>query len=372
MVSALITICWIVCTLTQGGREVKESVYTDKQLNSAVNAGILTEESVGNFRNFVGKSKPLTLEDQEYFRLISGFNDVFVVIACSIFFGSLLFFYDNPNLLKAHQYESVTSLFMKVVIPLILIVMSWLLSHFFVLKRNMALTAITLLFFYAVSIFLLASNFFTSPSGGVFAPVCMTAFAVFLHWQRFKVPISVAVILGIFIIYINVNLLDKNTRDYLSPLMIIFFNLIAGLFVFKFAMYWDALDIKRIGRQSDTAFWLHFISAPMIVHPVFSGLGLMDKNLSLFGSMVLLVLYCLFTFISLIIDRRVLILSSMIYFVHLIKMTFAEQGLENFSLGFAGLFMGLSLLLLSGYWCQTRRIILKGLPECIQAKVPGV
>jgi hypothetical protein len=28
--------------------------------------------------------------------------------------------------------------------------------------------------------------------------------------------------------------------------------------------------------------------------------------------------------------------------------------------------------LLSGYWYQARRVVLKGLPEYIQAKVPGV
>ena len=358
--------------LTKGIHGVKESVYTDQQLNSAVKAGVFTEESVGHFRNFVENNHSQESEDQESFRLISGFNDLFVVIACSIFFVSLLFFYDNPNLLKGYQYESPTSIAMKFIIPLIVIVMSWLLSHFFVLKRNMALTAITLLSFYAVSIFLLTSSFFTSASEGVFAPVCMTVFAVFLHWQKFKVPISIAVMLGIVVIYSNVNLLDSNIRDFFSPWMIVFFNLIAGLLIFRFAMYWDALDIKRIGRQSDTAFWLHLISAPMIVHPIFSGLGLMDKNLSLISSVVLLVLYGLFTFISLIIDRRIFILSSMIYFVHLMEVTFSEQGLGNFSLGFTGLFMGLSLLLLSGYWYQARRVVLKGLPEYIQAKVPGV
>jgi len=358
--------------LTKGGYGVKESVYTDQQLNRAVKAGVFTEESVGHFRDFVENKYSHELEEQESFRLISGFNDLFVVIACSVFFVSLLFFYDNPNLLKGYHYESPTSIAMKVVIPLVAIVMSWILSDFFVLKRQMALTAITLLSFYAVSIFLLMSSLFTSASGGVFAPVSMTAFAVFLHWQKFKVPISIAAVFGIVVIYSNVNLLDSNIRDLFSPWMFFVFNLIAGLLIFKFAMYWDALDIKRIGRQSDTAFWLHLISAPMIVHPIFSGLDLMDANLSLLSSVVLLVLFGLFTFISLIIDRRVFILSSMVYFVHLIEVTFSEQGLGNFSLGFTGLFIGLSLLLLSGYWTQARSFVLKGLPEYIKTKVPGV
>ena len=350
---------------------MKESVYTDKQLNSAIEEGIFTEESVCNFRDFVKKNNHLELEDKEALRLVSGFNDVFVVIACSIVFGSLLLgFYDNTSLVNPHHYNSGTPVFMKVAIPFIMIVLSWVLSNFFVLKRNMALTAITLLFVYAVSIFMFVSNIFASGFGWLFVPVGMTVFAIFLHWQRFKVPISIAVMLGIAVMYINVYLMDAY-RDLLNPLAIIF-NLTAGLLIFRFAMYWDALDIKRIGRQSDTAFWLHLISAPMIVHPIFSGLDLMNENLSLFSSIILLVLYCLFTLISLIIDRRVFILSSMIYIVHLIKMTFTEQGLENFSLGFTGLFMGLSLLLLSGYWYQTRRFVLKGLPENIQAKVPGV
>lgn len=39
--------------LTKGGHGVKKSVYTDQQLNSAVKAGVFTEESVGDFRKFI-------------------------------------------------------------------------------------------------------------------------------------------------------------------------------------------------------------------------------------------------------------------------------------------------------------------------------
>ena len=63
--------------------------------------------------------------------------------------------------------------------------------------------------------------------------------------------------------------------------LILGFVLLLGIGVFLFAMWWDASDRARLTRRSDVAFWLHLLAAPMIVHPVFTLLGLNSGNASI-------------------------------------------------------------------------------------------
>ena len=60
-------------------------MYTDEDLYSAVKAGVLKEESVNSFRKYMEASRNTKSEDEENFRLISGFNDIFVVVASLLF-----------------------------------------------------------------------------------------------------------------------------------------------------------------------------------------------------------------------------------------------------------------------------------------------
>ena len=61
-----------------------------------------------------------------------------------------------------------------------------------------------------------------------------------------------------------------------SRICILGFVLLLGIGVFLFAMRWDSSDPTRTTRRSDVAFWLHLLAAPMIVHPIFTLLGLND------------------------------------------------------------------------------------------------
>ena len=103
-----------------------------------------------------------------------------------------------------------------------------------------------------------------------------------VHWRRFHVPItvaagaaavagcSVAIVVGI------VSLGDAESAKNL----ILGFVLLLGIGMFLFAMWWDASDRARVTRRSDVAFWLHLLAAPMIVHPVFTLLGLNNGAVS--------------------------------------------------------------------------------------------
>src|SRR3546814_1917346 len=78
-------------------------------------------------------------------------------------------------------------------------------------------------------------------------------------------------------------------------------------------MWWDSSDPKRETRRSDVAFWLHLLAAPLIVHPVFSLLGLTDGSASVMEAVVVLLVYVGLGPTALAIDRRALLVSALAY-----------------------------------------------------------
>ncbi|MCP3851207.1 MAG: hypothetical protein GY694_13350 [Gammaproteobacteria bacterium] len=76
-----------------------------------------------------------------------------------------------------------------------------------------------------------------------------------------------------------------------------------GVASFLFAMYWDSSDQSRTTRNSDVAFWLHILAAPLLVHPIYSNFGLLNAKASIFDIGIVLSIFTVITIISLIIDR---------------------------------------------------------------------
>ncbi len=64
-------------------------MYTEQDLDSAVQAGALTSEAAAAFRAHIATLRNEAAVDQEHFRLVTGFNDIFVVIACVLLLTSL-------------------------------------------------------------------------------------------------------------------------------------------------------------------------------------------------------------------------------------------------------------------------------------------
>jgi hypothetical protein len=330
-------------------------MYTDEELNFAVEKDVFTATAVEEFRNLVSSSKNSASVDEENFRLIGGFNDIFIVIACFLLLFSSLWVLKSINASLGYMVFAL---------------LSWGLSEFFVLKRKMALPAIALLLSFIGGIFALSISFFSPPSGMafVFASVISTI-AAYCHWLRFNVPITVAVgtAAGVGVLISVTLTLFPDAKDWL--LVILF---ICGLIAFLFAMYWDSSDTNRITRRADVAFWLHLLSAPLIIHPVFSSLGILNGNESL-GSMAVVVgLYLLMTSVSIAIDRRAFMVSSLVYVLYALSSLIKTYGGVGYSFALTGVLMGCALLLLSAYWHPVRERLVTKLPGFVKVKLPKI
>ena len=64
-------------------------MYSEEDLASAVRAGVLTDGTASAFREHVASISQAPADDEERFRLVTGFNDIFVVIACVLMLLSL-------------------------------------------------------------------------------------------------------------------------------------------------------------------------------------------------------------------------------------------------------------------------------------------
>jgi len=329
-------------------------MYSEEDLDSAVNAGIFSRQSVQKFRTHIANNNNTFAADEENFSLVSSFNDIYVVIACALLLLSIGWFGNTFSNFAATASIAVTS---------------WALAEYFVLKRHMALPAIALLLSFLGAV--LASSIFAfgEPSKtSLLASGAITVIAAWAHWRRFEVPITVAggtaALIGC-VLTITLTKTGIDLEQWFVPLL-----LLSGFSTFCFAMFWDAQDRQRVTRKSDVAFWLHLLSAPLIVHPIFSLLGILDGHTGIMEASVVLLLYVFMAMVAVAIDRRAVLVSGLAYVLYAISSLLESVGLDASSTAITGAIIGGALLLLSVYWQLSRRALFKFIPASLQSLLP--
>ncbi|MEA3078634.1 MAG: hypothetical protein QOF05_42 [Sphingomonadales bacterium] len=363
-------------------------MYSQQELDDAVAAGVITAEAANALRAHIATQRSTAIPDEEQFRLITGFNDIFVSIAAAILLFAVGWIGQSigqaTGLLVTQHGEQGPSF----LAPLAVAATAWPLALFFTGRRRMALPSILLLLAFvggvlATSAFLLVqiigpdrfqgdNNVLPATVGGISAAIA--AAAAWLHWRRFHVPITVAAgaaaVAGIFLAIVIGILQPANSKS--AQDLILGFVLLLGIGVFLFAMWWDASDRARITRRSDVAFWLHLLAAPMIAHPIFTLMGLNSGAVSTGEALVVVGLYVLFGVTALAVDRRALLVSALAYVLYALTELFKRFGAVELNVALTALVIGSALLMLSAYWHQARRVIVMRLPTNLQERLPNL
>ncbi len=357
-------------------------MYSQNDLDEAVASGALSADAAAGLRNFTEQNRTLPSVDEEHFRLISGFNDIFVSIAAAILLFAVGWIGQSIGQAAGLQLgdNGPTPL-----APAAVAATAWGLALFFTAKRRMALPSILLLLAFVGGVFAAAGFSLvvivgehtvnnSQMMGGILgaAAAAVAAAAAYIHWKRFHVPITVAAG-GAAVAAIAVGLLVAaignvaNIRDIMLG-----FVLLLGIGMFLFAMRWDSSDPARVTRRSDVAFWLHLLAAPMIVHPVFTLLGLNDGNATIGEGLVVILLYVVLGITALAIDRRALLVSALAYVLFALQSMFRQFGAVELNVALTALVIGSALLLLSAFWHQARRIVVSPLPDGLRSKLPNL
>ncbi len=363
-------------------------MYSQQELDDAVASGVITAEAANALRAYIENQRTTAIPDEEQFRLITGFNDIFVSIAAAILLFAVGWIGQSIGQSTGLTISDHGETGPSFLAPLAIAATSWGLALFFTARRRMALPSILLLLAFVGSV-LTTSGFFlaqiigpdrlndqnqllAATVGGVSAAIA--AVAAWVHWRRFHVPITVAAgaaaVSGIFLAAV-VGIVQPEDRQSTQNL-ILSFVLLLGIGVFLFAMWWDSSDRARITRRSDVAFWLHLLAAPMIAHPIFTLMGLNSGAVSIGEGLVVVGLYVLFGLTALAVDRRALLVSALAYVLCALTELFKQFGAVELNVALTALIIGSALLLLSAYWHQARRLVVTRLPSNLQARLPNL
>lgn len=342
-------------------------MYTDSDLENAVKKGIFTRDAVEGFRRLYEEQHASSIADEENFRLVGSFNDIFVVIISLVVLGSVAALFSTIG--GAATGAAAVA------------VTSWGLSEYYIRVRHMALPSIILLLAFSGSFAFSASIFYTvivqGQAGTIdprnisnFYPLPLFALiGTLMHWFRFQVPITVALISASFA-GLGLALLMLWVPEVKAYQLLLFAT--AGAAIFIFAMIWDMSDTRRITRRSDVAFWLHLLAAPMIMHPLFQMIGIVTGEATIAMAMQVLGAFLIITLISLMIDRRAFMVSSLAYVLYAMHSLFEDVGSVNARLGMTGLIVGSVMLLLTAYWGGAREKLVVFLPQTLSKRLPAI
>ncbi len=340
----------------------------ERDLDAAVAAGIIdagTRERLVLFARDLRRGTAGA--DEEQFRLLTGFNDIFAAIAIGLLLVAV---------------AAIAGLASQLAAMLITAVLSWALAEFFTRARRMALPSILLLLSFVGSVLAAAliglSGTFTFAGGRIDTLVLVIAClagvgAAAAHWWRFRVPITIAAgaavaslavvgtaggTIGPAFGLVGVNML---------PVMI----LLCGIAVFTLAMWYDNSDPARVTRRSDVAFWLHLLAAPMLVHALFTGTGLAETAGRPMAAVIIVIAFLLFVLAALAIDRRALIVSALGYAIYAVQSLLGPDGVLPVGSNIGLLVIGIVLVLLSAGWRPARLLLLARLPEDWRTRLPN-
>ncbi|MCA0400904.1 MAG: hypothetical protein LCH38_08830 [Proteobacteria bacterium] len=348
-------------------------MISEPVLRLAVARAIVTADQAERLRQLASEHAVREFEvapDHEKLRFITGFGDIFVVIGLGLFLGAAGYFLaDNmPPLLLWGG----------------LAVLSWGLAELFTRHRRMALPSIVLLVLFSgfsfLALHLLLTGLFGKgwpehsvlPDFGHAGILGTTALAncalVALHYWRFRVPVTVASGVGALALAAFAFLLA------LAPGFMTRFGgwviLAFGIGVFALAMRFDRSDLARETRRTDIAFWLHLMAAPLIVHSfiavVFGGV----HDVTFAKAIGLLAVFAGLAVLALLIDRRAILVSALVYAGTAFGTVFRETALSNAAVPASLLVLGVFILGLSSGWQPLRRGVLALVPAHIRAGLP--
>jgi len=356
-------------------------MISEPVLRQAVERGIVTAQQAEGLRQLADDVARREFEpeaDREKLRFVSGFADIFVVIGIGLFVGAGSYF----------LLESVTP---AAGAP-ILTVLIWGLAELFSRRHRMALPSIVLLVLFTgsalFSIFLWTATIWNLNPHSIdsaFDPrirtgsmadrialslaALLTVGAVWLHYLRFRVPITVAA--GVAVLagsaFVFMLALAPGFVERFAGIII----LLIGVLIFLLAMRFDMSDPRRETRRTDIAFWLHLLSAPLIVHSfiqeVFGGVATVNPG----KAVAMIGMFLVLSVVALIIDRRALLVSALVYTGIALGTLFKETAITTATIPAALLALGAIILGLSIGWQPLRRLTLLFLPAHLRRRFPA-
>ena len=348
----------------------------------------------------VDEATTLSVDDQ--MRLVGGGNDIFVTVGIVLLFSGALF------ALRA-VFPQGSMLLAAILAPA-----SWIVAEIVTRQKRMRLSSTLLALVFSAAILSLLVDFILARFD---LPDTLNAFSVFalrsdawpmgltlgggliaaavIYFLRFKVPVLAAVtamaatglaFLGAILVYHDQMISGAVAAPAPDQLAEVLSNalavpLVCGLIIFAVAVMLDLRDRERQTVWSDCAFWLHVVSAPLLVHPLFilaTGQEVLAGRIEpgMTASILLGLMMTMFVLVALAIDRRSLLAPTLAYFgsvgiYYLVNGAANTTGIPPFALILIAI--GAVVILFGAGWQRIRRLIIRPLlPTSLLDRLPPI
>lgn len=305
----------------------------------------------------------------ERFRIVSGFSEVFISIGLLMLFGAVSGILD----LIVHDRAVASCLTAGV---------AWLAATYFVDRRRYLLPSIFCCLYAAVAVgsaFWLMQGHtlhymfgkietldlweFLLPLGGCFTILVLAV------W-RFRIPF---LMLPLGILFTGIILATASWAQYSWSYRLL--TEACGLLILGIALRFDLRDPHRVHRASDFAFWCYIIASPLTIHPIFITLllqfGHSIKTLSWPLALIIMLIACLFSVGALLINRRALVLSTLIYVGYCIGVLVSNFTTSAWVFLLPLFLIGLYVVVLGTAWRGLRKKLMERLaPQPWFSKLP--
>lgn len=366
-------------------------MFDRTDLRAAVDAGIITRDQASRLDAFLasrtappaetGTGTKVALPQDENLRFLNNFNDIFITIGIVILAMGLtavtsLFF--GPQFWSMVTGGNAGAFGAIILMPLA--AGMWLLAEYFGRRRRMLLPTMA-----AISVFTLYSGLsigmISSGLTGMNAKTVTSltqawdtlgntgvgtflgcGAAAFLAWWRFRLPFCM------FLMAVSVAAAAYTFTGIFGDAGLVFgglLSVIIGFATLAAAIWFDQKDPGRITRLSDNAFWLHVAAAPQIILGLRGiVMGAPTATPSTMEAMILLACLAGLGLLSLALNRRALVVSSLLSFwLALGQVVDAVGGGGSTTFIATALLLGAGIIALGGGWHSARRWVLKRLPK---------
>lgn len=309
-------------------------MITKRNLEKAAEQNIIQPEQVEPLYQFLREQPADALADsrEEPLRFIRSFGDVFITLG-------IIFLVISINIVN------LSGLFYLIPAAGFVLLAEWLVRVRRLVLPGMAILLSILFFVYKA----ITDGSETSTLLGL-SIVAITSLVFYL---RYKMPFShlplAASLVAMFIILIDVNAVK-------NPIVFA----VSGIVVFAVAMWFDSRDTERVSHLSDSAFWLHLLASPLLVHGLM--LTMLTSKQTWLGmisnEIIILCFFAAIFLIALLIDRRAMLISTQLYMIYAITQVFKDNIANTEDvIVFILIGLGMFVIYFGAYWYKSRRFI---------------
>ncbi len=322
-------------------------MISKKTLKKAAEKNIISHQQIEPLYQFIQNEKKISIDInsskntqqnlQEPLRFVRSFGDIFITLGIFIIVISI-----NMTSLNGYYY--------LIPIAVFILIAEWL-----VRLRRLVLPGIAILIsilFFINKAFLFYSSEATF-LGFNTTSLTLTSISCLLFYIRYNMPFS---LLPLAASLVTITLIQIGSDILKNPIIFV----IPGFIIFCFAMWFDIRDTKRQSYLSDSAFWLHLIAAPLIVHGAMIALLSSDQSITpwINRNLMMGIFFACFFLIALFIDRRAILISTQIYAIYALTQLFSHDLIDSKNVMIYVLMaLGMVVIFFGTYWYKTRNII---------------